>query len=511
MILFDVLFAIIIIYLFIYCIYQLFFYIKARNLDNFAYEQEINRSKVTENKRLCVLIYATSRDKNLDKLLASLNNQDYSKDNYEVHVAFQKDMNDTNAERDFALGARIHNIQNPDFFSKDKALNLLIQKLLPEKNFDAFIFLGAKRIIGEKYLYNINKTITEPGVYVGTKITMNKNKQFAKRLKQAVISSYLKYSNRTYNLVRSMFNLPFLIDGENFVITSDVLNQIGYISVEDKDIELEYTLDLASNGIKSIYSPYIITGVDIKNYNFASPSLKNKIHLFSYYFKFLFFKDLTFKEFILFCLKPNSILVIAAYIGLLSLSVSFPQHVASNFVIVLGAFLFANFLFSIFISKMTASEVFFLIFYPFCLTWQKTKLYINNLTMRSIKNSKYEEENINSATVSAVVRHGKKDINCKLDLVSEDGMKKVVFREGNRFISTDLCLRMYDAMADMTYKLKSKDLTLKVCQNCEHFSISPDGTLDCVVGKCNVSQVEICIWNGCQYFYNYNDTEEDEQ
>ena len=159
MILFDVLFAIIIIYLFIYCIYQLFFYIKARNLDNFAYEQEINRSKVTENKKLCVLIYATSRDKNLDKLLASLNNQDYSKDNYEVHVAFQKDINDTNAERDFALGARIHNIQNPDFFSKDKALNLLIQKLLPKKNFDAFVFLGARRVIGEKYLYNINNIV----------------------------------------------------------------------------------------------------------------------------------------------------------------------------------------------------------------------------------------------------------------------------------------------------------------------------------------------------------------
>ena len=66
MLLFDILFAITIIYLFSYCVYQLFFYIKARNIENFAYVQEINRSKVVNNKNLCVLIYATNKDKNLD-------------------------------------------------------------------------------------------------------------------------------------------------------------------------------------------------------------------------------------------------------------------------------------------------------------------------------------------------------------------------------------------------------------------------------------------------------------
>ena len=107
-----------------------------------------------------------------------------------------------------------------------------------------------------------------------------------------------------------------------------------------------------------------------------------------------------------------------------------------------------------------------------------------------------------------MVQNGKKDIYCRLDLVSEDGMKKVFFREGYKLISTDLCLRMYDAMADISYKLKSKGMPLKVCQNCEHFSLSPDGTLDNVVGKCKISQVEICIWNGCQYFYHYENNKE---
>ena len=147
-------------------------------------------------------------------------------------------------------------------------------------------------------------------------------------------------------------------------------------------------------------------------------------------------------------------------------------------------------------------------FYPLCLFWQKTKLLINNLTMRSFKDSRYEEENINSATINATVNNGKKDVSCKLDLVSEDGMRKVVFREGNRFIVTDSYLRMYDALSDMTYKLDAKNMTLKICQNCKHFTLFPDGTLDCLNGKCQLSQSEILVWNGCQYFSKNSDKRE---
>ena len=129
--------------------------------------------------------------------------------------------------------------------------------------------------------------------------------------------------------------------------------------------------------------------------------------------------------------------------------------------------------------------------------------------MRSIINSEYEEENINSATINAIVNNGKKDFVCKLDLVSEDGMRKVVFREGNRFIVTDSYLRMHDALIDMTYKLKSKGIVLKICQNCSHFLSCPDGTLDCLNGKCQISQNEILVWNGCQFFYMLNEDEKE--
>lgn len=500
MIVFDTFFALLIIYLFIYCIYQLFVYIKANDINKFFDMQEKTRSVIVEKHKLCVIIYATHRDKNLDKLLEVLNNQSYSKENYEVHVAYQKDETDTTIARDFALGARIHNIQNPDFFSKDKAVNLLVQKLIVDTNFDAFVFLGANRMVGERYLENINKSLVPSAVLVGTKVSSNEKNQFAKKIKNAIISSYLKYINTTNNIVRAMFNLPFFIDGDNLVITTDVLEKMGYVGLEDKDSELEYSLDLASNNIKSTFSPYIITVIDVKNYDFSSPSIKNKFNLFIHYFPLLAFKNSTFREFILFLLKPNSLIVLFSFIFLLFLSIYAPNHVNINAVVLLGVFLFINFIISINVSRMRVVEIFWLLFYPICLSWQKLKILINHLTMRSIIDSKYEEENVNSATIQAVVNNGKKDFICKLDLVSEDGMRKVVFREGNRFIVTDSYLRMYDALSDMTYKLSSKGMTLKTCQNCQHFCLCPDGTLDCLNGKCQISQSEILVWNGCQFF-----------
>ena len=195
MIVFDTLFTLLIIYLFIYCIYQLFFYLKARGINNFFSLQERTRSVIKDKNKLCVMIYATHKDKELDRLLEVLNTQTYEKENYEVHVAYKKEETDTTIERDFAIGAQFHNIQNPDYFSKDKAVNLLLQKMLMDSQFDAYVFLGANRIVGERYLENINKSLLNSEVLVGTKLSSNSKNQLSKKIKNAIISSYLKYNN----------------------------------------------------------------------------------------------------------------------------------------------------------------------------------------------------------------------------------------------------------------------------------------------------------------------------
>jgi len=74
-------------------------------------------------------------------------------------------------------------------------------------------------------LENINKTIIVPGVYVGSTVSINEKTEFSKRVKNSIITAYLKYSNRTKSIVRAMFDLPCYIDGENFVVTKDVVEK----------------------------------------------------------------------------------------------------------------------------------------------------------------------------------------------------------------------------------------------------------------------------------------------
>ena len=80
MIVFDTLFVLLIIYLFVYCVYQLFFYIKANGIEKYYEMQETTRSIIVDKKKICVVIWATQKDKNLDKLLGVLNSQSYPKE-----------------------------------------------------------------------------------------------------------------------------------------------------------------------------------------------------------------------------------------------------------------------------------------------------------------------------------------------------------------------------------------------------------------------------------------------
>ncbi|UKI41897.1 MAG: hypothetical protein L6V95_02405 [Candidatus Melainabacteria bacterium] len=57
--------------------------------------------------------------------------------------------------------------------------------------------------------------------------------------------------------------------------------------------------------------------------------------------------------------------------------------------------------------------------------------------------------------VNAVVSDGRIELNCELDLIQEDGMSKVVFKFKQKKYETDSFLRMYDAIADITKKIKN--------------------------------------------------------
>ena len=174
-------------YLIFYCIYLFTLNFKAfwrkGFLKNEHYMQQMN---LKENK-LCVIIWANYKHKKLRELLESLNNQTYSKQNYSVHVVVQREKDSVNFLPECVYGAIIHYIENPEFFSKDKAISVFVEKLLPENKFDAFVFLGADRVVGENYLEAVNKNIYEDStVLTGRLEVRTSSKSFFYRLKYKI-------------------------------------------------------------------------------------------------------------------------------------------------------------------------------------------------------------------------------------------------------------------------------------------------------------------------------------
>jgi len=496
-------------YLIFYCIYLFTLNFKAfwrkGYLKNEHYMQQMN---LKENK-LCVVIWANSKHKKLRELLESLNNQTYSKQNYSVHVVVQREKDSVNFLPECVYGAIIHYIENPEFFSKDKAISVFVEKLLPENKFDAFVFLGADRIVGENYLEAVNKNIYEDStVLTGRLEVRTASKSLFHRLKYKILNAKQHFVNNTVNISRRMFELAQVIDGNNCAMTADVLEKTGRVCFETRNDELKYSLFLASNNLKPVYCPFMASSVDVENFDASTANLSSRYSLFKYYLPLLHKKPWYFIEFVFSTLKPGALFALIVYGALLYSSFTFLSGIGLRYILHLGILALFITLTGVLASRLNLVSLMYLTLYPICSFMLNFKVVTKKISLKGIQRQIHEDENVNSATVNSIVSDGKKDLLCKLDLVSEDGMRKVVFRFKKRRFVSDAHLRMYDAMEDISRKLKSKGFILKICQNCGHFESCPDGTVDLLKGVCKVkgnpdnpeTAVQTLIWNTCTGF-----------
>jgi len=498
------------IYLIVYCIYLLTMNIKSFSSKDFLNEQKYNQQMNLSQNRLCVIVWASSKHKYLHELLHSLNVQTYPSTHFEVHVILVRDSENVPLLPDNSHMAHIHNIENPDFFSQDKAVTTFIERLIPENNFDAFVFLGADRVVKENYLECVNKNITGSCILTGKLKIRCRSKSFYQKLKCGALQARQKFVNNTLEITRRMFELCTTIDSDNCVITADILEKTGRVCFETRNDELKYSLFLASNQLKPTYCPFIESFVDVENYDASYPSLSQSYAMLKYYIPLLAKKPWYFTEYVLAILRPSLLFAVAAYLVVLFCTFNFLSTIPLKYVLHLGIFYFINILSGIVSARLNLREIFLLACYPFVILGLRYKVASKNISLRAIKKQIEEDDNINSATVNALVTDGKKDLICKLDLVSEDGMRRVVFRFNKKRFISDAHLRMFDAMTDITKRLIDKGFTLKVCQNCAFFKPNPDGTVDLLKGLCfyNVNPQEpneadvrqTLIWNTCPVY-----------
>ncbi len=475
-------------------------FLKQNSPENFK-NSELNKNKI------CVIIFANSKSSKLEPLLHALNEQNYDRSLYSVHCVFAKDSDSLLYTPDCIAGAQIHCIENPEFFKKNKALNLFLEKLIAGSKFDAYVFLGADRYVMSDYLENINIALnkTRANVITGKTTVVPEFKNHYIRAK--VLEAKQDFKNNTVNIARRMFDLASVIDSGNCVLRSEILEKTGRVCFETKEDELKYSLFLASNGIKPLYSPFVETIVEAQNHNPMTAGVEVRLSLFNYYSKLLFKKPWYFVEFILSMLQPNAALIVIMYFALLWCSFKFISTIGIKYILHLGVFYLAVWLLGFIASKLNPFKIFLFVLYPFYSFVFNLRKITDDISKRAIQKAINEEKNIKSATMDAYITDGKKNVMCKMDLISEDGMRRVILRFRKKRIISDESIRMYDAVENISKKMKVHGFALKICQNCSHFKITPDGTVDLLKGVCclnkaedNEDELETLIWNRCNCF-----------
>ena len=120
------------------------------------------------------------------------------------------------------------------------------------------------------------------------------------------------------------------------------------------------------------------------------------------------------------------------------------------------------------------------------------------------------KKNVEIISVPVYVTNGKSIFQCTLDMISEEGFKKAVFRYKNKKQeSTQSYVRMCDAVKNISDLLEQHGFRMKICQSCAYFSPKIDGTNNMVKGYCNKAAIdnpncvdapETLLWNTCEFF-----------
>ncbi len=458
-----------------------------------------------EYKNLIVVIYAHNNEKTIVNLLEQLNKQDYPKGNYQTHIILDNCTDDSSNKLEFVGGAKIWRLTDDTPLGRDKAISWLLENLMSFKRVDGYVFLNANRIVRNDFLFNVNEALQDNAVVVGaTDIFLEEADYYEK-----VWSNVNEYNANIMKIGRSRLGLSVPIDSDVMAIKHEVLEKIQCIDFKDANSELKYSFLLTSVGYTPKFIPEIKTYVSSADYELRRPEFGFKMSLFAHCFNLKAITNFKFAEFLFSLFKPNPIVLVAMLV--LVGTYSFKYYFVFDFPwsVFLAVVLTIAFALSVYKSEQYLKPLLYLASCPFY-TLSET-ICENKLFKKIFKfKPKTKKTNIEKIIVPVNVTNGRNIFPCDLELISEDGFKKAVFRyKDKRRSTTQSYVRMCDAVKNISDTLAQRGFRIKICQSCAYFSPKIDGTNNMVKGYCNQKAVEdpnctefpeTLLWNSCEYF-----------
>lgn len=187
--------------------------------------------------RFAVLVAARNEANVIEGLLASLKEQDYPDDLYDVIVA-PNNCTDNTEDVAQAAGAEIFTCPFP-VRSKGEVLHQAVPELLAdERHFDAICVFDADNIVDPQYLARMNDAFCA-GVRVAQGYRDSKNPYDS--WVSAAYSIYFKMNNLFYNKPRHKAGMAALISGTGFAASREVFEHLGGWNTRSMTEDSEFT------------------------------------------------------------------------------------------------------------------------------------------------------------------------------------------------------------------------------------------------------------------------------
>lgn len=233
----------------VFTLYGLYFAIVAL----FGFKKNKNAPKATPTTRFAVLIAARNEEGVIGNLVDSLQRQNYPKELYDIIVA-PNNCTDKTEQVARQHGAQIFNPEGT-ITSKGQVLEQIIQTLLQNKTHDAICVFDADNLVHPDFLAEMNNT-KQAGSAAAQGFRDSKNP-----VDTAVSTSYsICYwmVNRFYNSGRNALGLSGLINGSGFMVSMDLLSQLGGWNTCTMTEDYEFTAQCVLVGKKIDYVPSAI-------------------------------------------------------------------------------------------------------------------------------------------------------------------------------------------------------------------------------------------------------------
>jgi hypothetical protein len=486
--------------------YTLYFLALAlRSLNDKKFTAERYYAQYEDKDVFAIVVYAHNNKTSLASLVQEIKAQDYPADHVKVFVILDNCID--NSEELFVNESFIHviNIKEMGTVGKDKAVSVLLERLTRDQSIDSYIFIDGDRNIPDNFLSTVNAALVNHSVLSGETLMLTDTLGPVDKIKAA----YQKYHMNFIRKSRSLFGLASQADSGVFIIKKDIVDKITTVDFKDINSELKYTLLLSKIGYPCYYNPNIQTFVDTVSYEFRKPKLSARLDLFKSCFTKIWSRNFVFAENTLSLLYPNCLLLLIIYFWLLKHSYNYWFMV--DFKVVVFSFMLLIFGFGISLVKarLTKQETGLLFAYPLYSLCHVIK-NLPPVRALAVKFQKREDvfSGVEKFTVDSIVMSNSRQLPCKLEFISENGLAKVRFIFKRKKFTTLSHIRMIDALQELKTKLHEYGFILKICYCCTSFKSSKDGTMNMLKGTCHCDYPSpsfseakpTLIWNSCNKF-----------